>query len=350
MVHFGHANSLRQAKEMGDYLIVGVHTDAEVALHKGPPVFTEEERYRMVRAIKWVDEVVEAAPYITTIDTLDKYNCAFCVHGDDITLSADGKDTYEEVKRAGRYKECKRTAGVSTTDIVGRMLLLTKQHHSPSHNLSDAHLSTTRNLGTDTQALSPWTRVCQFLPTTNTIMQFAEGRTAKPSDTVVYCPGAFDLFHVGHLDFLAEARKLGSYLIVGIHADAVVNAYQSHNRPIMSLHERVLSVLACRYVSEVVIGAPFEVTKEMIDHFKIAVVCHGHSGMDTLPDGKDPYAEPKRQGKFRLLDSRSTMTTARIIDRIIDHSLQFKERNDRKEAKERAAFEAYQARSLQQGR
>jgi Cytidylyltransferase-like len=30
---------------------------AEIAKHKGPPVFTEEERYRMVRAIKWVDEV-----------------------------------------------------------------------------------------------------------------------------------------------------------------------------------------------------------------------------------------------------------------------------------------------------
>ena len=56
MVHFGHANQLRQAKEMGDYLVVGVHTDEEITLHKGPPVFTAEERYKMVRAIKWVDE------------------------------------------------------------------------------------------------------------------------------------------------------------------------------------------------------------------------------------------------------------------------------------------------------
>ena len=38
---------------------------------QGPPVFNEEERYRMVRAIKWVDEVVEAAPYVTTLETLD---------------------------------------------------------------------------------------------------------------------------------------------------------------------------------------------------------------------------------------------------------------------------------------
>ena len=38
-------------------------------------------RYKMVRAIKWVDEVVEAAPYVTTLETLDKYGCDFCVHG-----------------------------------------------------------------------------------------------------------------------------------------------------------------------------------------------------------------------------------------------------------------------------
>ena len=57
---------------MGDYLIVGVHTDEEITKHKGPPVFNQEERYRMVRAIKWVYEVVEAAPYVTTLETLNK--------------------------------------------------------------------------------------------------------------------------------------------------------------------------------------------------------------------------------------------------------------------------------------
>lgn len=53
----GHANQLRQAKAMGKRLVVGVHNDAEITKHKGPPVFNEQERYRMVRAIKWVDEV-----------------------------------------------------------------------------------------------------------------------------------------------------------------------------------------------------------------------------------------------------------------------------------------------------
>jgi ethanolamine-phosphate cytidylyltransferase len=62
-------------------------SDEEITKHKGPPVFTEQERYKMVRAIKWVDQVVENAPYVTTLETLEKYNCAFCVHGDDITVN-----------------------------------------------------------------------------------------------------------------------------------------------------------------------------------------------------------------------------------------------------------------------
>lgn len=44
MVHFGHANQLRQAKSFGKKLIVGVHSDEEIRKQKGPTVFTEEER------------------------------------------------------------------------------------------------------------------------------------------------------------------------------------------------------------------------------------------------------------------------------------------------------------------
>lgn len=68
----------------------------------------------------------------------------------------------------------------------------------------------------------------------------------QPGDKIVYVAGAFDLFHVGHLDFLEKARAQGDYLIVGLHTDPVVNQYKGANYPIMNLHERVLSVLACR--------------------------------------------------------------------------------------------------------
>ena len=46
MMHFGHANSLRQAKLFGDELYVGVHSDAEILKNKGPTVMNEQEGTR----------------------------------------------------------------------------------------------------------------------------------------------------------------------------------------------------------------------------------------------------------------------------------------------------------------
>jgi ethanolamine-phosphate cytidylyltransferase len=318
---------------MGDLLVVGVHSDEEISKHKGPPVFTEEERYKMVRAIKWVDQVVEDAPYVTTIETLDKYGCDYCVHGDDITTTADGVDTYHLVKSAGRYKECKRTVGISTTDLVGRMLLVTKAHHERDETKGPDMLSL-QDIGQDRFARSPYTGTSQFLPTTKRIAQFSSGREPKPGDKIVYVAGAFDLFHVGHLDFLEKAHELGDYLIVGVHTDPVVNRYKGANYPIMNLHERVLSVLTNRYVSEVVIGAPYSVTAEMMEHFKVDVVCHGHTFIHPDIDGTDPYAEPKRRNRFVVLDSMNAVTTECIVERIIKHRLEYEARNRKKEAKE----------------
>ena len=68
----------------------------------------------------------------------------------------------------------------------------------------------------------------------------------QTGDKIVYVAGAFDLFHVGHLDFLERARKEGDFLIVGLHTDPIVNRYKGANYRIMNLHERVLSVLACK--------------------------------------------------------------------------------------------------------
>jgi ethanolamine-phosphate cytidylyltransferase len=58
--------------------------------------------------------------------------------------------------------------------------------------------------------------------------------------------GAFDLFHMGHIELLKKARSLGDFLVVGVHEDQVLNAIKGSNYPVMNLHERVLSVMACR--------------------------------------------------------------------------------------------------------
>ncbi|CAG5093527.1 Similar to PCYT2: Ethanolamine-phosphate cytidylyltransferase (Homo sapiens) [Cotesia congregata] len=281
MVHFGHANSLRQAKALGDYLVVGVHTDEEITKHKGPPVFTQEER------------------------------------------------------------EVQRTAGVSTTDLVGRMLLMTRQHFKQGDSEYSVDREPSESMGQDRSARSPWTGCSQFLPTTQKIIQFSDGKSPQPGDKIVYVAGAFDLFHVGHLDFLEVAKREGDYLIVGLHTDPAVNRYKCGNHPIMNLHERVLSVLACKYVNEVVIGAPYEVTKDLMEHFNVSIVCHGQTPIMPCEGGTDPYIEPKRQNKFKLLNSKNDMTTEKIIERIILHRLEFEDRNLKKEKKEIAAYEAF---------
>lgn len=314
MVHFGHANQLRQTKAMGDYLVVGVHSDAEITKHKGPPVFTQEERYKIVKAIRWVDEVVENAPYNTSLETLKKYDCDFCVHGSDITLDADGLDTYRFVKAAGKYRECDRTVGVSTTDLVDRMLEATGGGRPNS----------------------PCSRLSRFYPTTRKIIQFASstGKGPNPGDEIIYVAGAFDIFHVAHVDFLSKVSEQGHYVIVGLFSDKVINRRRGPNFPIMNLQERVLSVLACKYVNEVVIDAPFSITEELLDHFKIDIVCHGKTSIELDEDGRDPYEVAKNMGKFREVDSGNQLTTQMVVERIVSKRNEFITRNINKEAKE----------------
>merc|ERR1711983_42060 len=148
--------------------------------------------------------------------------------------TADGTDTYHLVKSAGRYKECERTQGISATDLIGRMLLMSKEHQQRGQNEYQVCPKDSSQMSSDPNARSPWTGVSQFLPTTQKILQFSNKIEPKKTDRVLYVAGAFDLFHIGHLDFLEAARKHGDYLIVGLHTDPVVNRYKGYNFPIMT--------------------------------------------------------------------------------------------------------------------
>ena len=67
IMHSGHFNAIRQARSLCDRLVVGVHSDDEIARNKGPPVMLQDERYGLLNHIKWIDEIVTDVPYSPSI-------------------------------------------------------------------------------------------------------------------------------------------------------------------------------------------------------------------------------------------------------------------------------------------
>ncbi|KAL6843182.1 hypothetical protein ACP4OV_026895 [Aristida adscensionis] len=330
LMHYGHANALRQAKVLGDQLVVGVVSDEEIVANKGPPVLSMEERLTLVSGLKWVDEVIPNAPYEITeefMNTLfNKYNIDYIIHGDDPCLLPDGTDAYALAKKVGRYKQIKRTEGVSSTDIVGRILLTFKQKDPDT----DVNVAEKAEAGSRAEVKS---QLSHFLPTSRRIMQFSNGQAPSPGARVVYIDGAFDLFHAGHVEIFRSARQLGDFLLVGIHDDQAIRDRRGYC-PIMHLHERTLSVLACRYVDEVIIGAPWEVSKDMITTFNISVVVHGTVAEGNSAGDADPYAVPKSMGIFQTIKSPKTITSVSVATRIVDNHEAYKRRNLKKKASE----------------
>ncbi|KAE8711371.1 Ethanolamine-phosphate cytidylyltransferase [Hibiscus syriacus] len=126
LMHYGHANALRQAKALGDELVVGVVSDEEIIANKAL-LFFPWKREQFMNSL------------------FNKHKIDY-IHGDDPCLLPDGSDAYALAKKAGRYKQIKRTEGVSSTDIVG------ERHQSQRGQIS------------------------QFLPTSQRIVQFSNGK------------------------------------------------------------------------------------------------------------------------------------------------------------------------------
>lgn len=103
-------------------------------------------------------------------------------------------------------------------------------------------------------------------------MSFSNNKEPKTTDNVVYISGSFDLLHNGHIERLKKAKEYGNFLYVGVWPDEVVNYFRGSNYPILSLHERVLMLLACKYVDDVVIGAPYEISSDLIKSLNIKSV------------------------------------------------------------------------------
>ena len=249
-----------------------------------------------VDACRWSTKSVPYAPYVTSLPWISHYGCQYVVHGDDVTSDSSGEDCYRYVKAAGRFLVVKRTPGISTTDLVGRMLLCTKKHfirsfrkilageegsESPEDRkrLGDEMAQKIKDYATDETGLQPGPQVLSWAgsavamiyqtseePGTYRIM--ANGKAPRQDQRIIYVDGGFDLFSSGHVEFLRqvtiaedaigrqngwyeESRKdyRPAYVVVGVHDDEVINHWKGVNYPIMNIFERGLCVLQCQVSS-----------------------------------------------------------------------------------------------------
>ena len=194
-----------------------------------------KERAAIAKGCKWVDEVVEGVPYDVTVSLLDKIGCHYNAHGDDIAKNAKGEDSNLEMKKAGRMKIFKRTEGVSTTDIVGRLLQITQLARDKAQEIESKPMKSGEYLETLQQARKKSMgeadeeskmRAVRFLATSRRLRQFSNTREPKSSDKIVYVDGSFDIIHCGVIELLEKARSKGDFLMVGIYDDKVCFAYK----------------------------------------------------------------------------------------------------------------------------
>ncbi|TFK37703.1 hypothetical protein BDQ12DRAFT_713465 [Crucibulum laeve] len=124
LFHFGHALQLRQAKLSfpSVYLLVGVCSDELVVSHKARTVMTHAERLEAARHCRWVDEVVAEAPWVIDEAFVKKYEIDYVAHDEDPYVSVGHEDVYAYVKNQGKFIPTRRTPGVSTSELLERIV------------------------------------------------------------------------------------------------------------------------------------------------------------------------------------------------------------------------------------
>ncbi len=120
LMHAGHISFFQKARAEGDYLIIGVLADEDVESYKRTPILSLKERVAVIKACKYVDEVIEAPPLRTTEEWLKKHNIDIVVHGDDMDEELL-VDQYGVPMKMGIFKTVSYYKGISTTEIIQRI-------------------------------------------------------------------------------------------------------------------------------------------------------------------------------------------------------------------------------------
>jgi choline-phosphate cytidylyltransferase len=139
-----------------------------------------------------------------------------------------------------------------------------------------------------------------------------------PTDRAVrvYADGVFDLFHLGHMRQLQQAKTAfpDTYLIVGVTGDQETHVRKGLT--VMSAKERAESLRHCRWVDEVIEDCPWVISVEFLEKHKIDYVAH-----DDIPygasEGDDIYKPIKEEGKFLVTQRTEGVSTTGIITKIV---------------------------------
>ena len=110
----------QKARQFGDTLIVGVLADDVVEGYKRAPILTLEERVAVIKACRYVDEVIVAPPLRLTEELIREHRIDIVVHGDDFNMDMI-EDQYSVPYRLGMFRTVPYTKGVSSTEIIQRI-------------------------------------------------------------------------------------------------------------------------------------------------------------------------------------------------------------------------------------
>ncbi len=130
---------------------------------------------------------------------------------------------------------------------------------------------------------------------------------------IVFTNGVFDLLHVGHLRYLAQARRLGDALLVGVNSDRSVRLIKGADRPIVSELERaeILEALAC--VDAVVIFDA-DTPAALIDALQPDILVKGADWAADAIVGRDIVEA--RGGRVVRIAIEPGHSTTKIVDTI----------------------------------
>ncbi|WP_047392339.1 glycerol-3-phosphate cytidylyltransferase [Exiguobacterium sp. ZWU0009] len=115
LLHWGHINILRRAKEMGDYLVVAISTDEFNRLKHKEAYHNYENRKMILEAIRYVDEVIPENEWEQKIQDVQNHGIDLFVMGDDWEGEFDFLKDYCEVVYL------RRTEGISTSQIKNEL-------------------------------------------------------------------------------------------------------------------------------------------------------------------------------------------------------------------------------------